>query len=499
MRGWLLAGLLILGCVGAAPRAPEPFWVYRDGPDGMPFSPHGWMPGEAGQMLKIELASRERPQAGEACLAFEVTWRPPDWFGVGFFSGPAEPPWWGDDDRGHGVDLSAYDTLSFWARGERGGEQLRVEIGTLAGKPHGDSLPAAVGTPWLTLSADWQRFELDLSAYRPEQRARVCGGFTVLCARDRQPAGTARTRFWIDTVAYENQGRDAPAESPRQVAGMGRWRELMAAGRFVAYTPTSQDPTTGAPATPAGIRADLARLRPYFDVIITYSFDPRSGTAAVVPLAAELGLRVVPGVWNVTSPEEQAAVIDAVRRHPETVPAMLVGNETQLFGRATPEQLAAALDQLRAALPELPLSTSEPPGHLTDPALLRRLDFLAPNLHWVFAGGERTDVAAGCAWTARQLERLRDLPGGAKPILLKESGLPSGPAPYSPELQAAWWRAWLAAHPNGPELATVVFEAYDAPWKPRTNPSDQAAIEAHWGVFSHAGEPKAALAALARR
>lgn len=476
--------LTLLAPRPAVPDAEGRFWLYRDGAEGMPFTPYGWMPAEAGQMLTVDYDSPAAPHDGERCMAWEFNWREPGWLGVGFFAGPADPPWWGDDARGWGYDLSAFNTLVFWARGEAGGEVIRAEVGTLAGKPHGDSLPAPVAGEPLRLSDEWQEYSLDLAAYTPEQRRRICAGLTILVARDQQPPGTARTRFYLDTVYYTN--RDVAALEPLPHSpGLPRLREAFATQRFVAYTPTSQDPTAGVPANPAGIRADLTALRPYFDAVVTYSSDPRAAMDSVVPIAAELGMQVVLGIWNVGSEQELAAAVLAARTHPETVLAVLVGNETQLAGRATPEDLEAALTRVREALPGVPVSTSEPPHHLSRPSLQRLLDFHAPNIHWLFAGGERTDYEAAVRWLAGRVDALRELPFGDKPVLLKESGLPSGPEPFSEALQARYWQAWFAARPNSTELATVIFEAFDAPWKPSAIPGELSAVEAHWGAFRH--------------
>ncbi|MCC7492527.1 MAG: hypothetical protein IT204_09285 [Fimbriimonadaceae bacterium] len=510
---WLAALLLtaLAGCAQSAePRRPPVdangwFWVYNDQPD-MPFTPYGYMPAEAGQMARIDWQSTADPADGQRCVAVEITWRPPGWLGVAAFSGPAEPAWWGDDDRGQPYDLSGFGKLVLWARGAQGGERIRVALGTLAGKPHGDSLPAPLESDPFVLTTTWQRYELDLRGQPPAARRAVVSGFTLLLNQDQQPGQPAVTRCWLDRIGYEPLATgaspapvvSAPATRPAP-AGLARLREALRDRRFIAYTPTNYHPDRGVAPSDESLRADFATLRPYFDGIVTYGAGRRLGGDRVLRAAAAAGMLVIAGLWNPADIDEQQVVTEFGRAHPEQLLAVLVGNETQLFKRCDLATLQAGIARLQEALPGVPVSTSEP-VHLYSNAALRDMgDFLAPIIHWVFAGPARADVRAGVAWTAERVRWLRGLPGAARPVLVKESGLPSGPAPLSATVQAAWWEASAQRLAPSLDLAVVAYEAFDMPWKVQQFQGPDAAMEDKWGLWQADRTPKPVVTRLPRR
>lgn len=131
-------------------------------------------------------------------------------------------------------------------------------------------------------------------------------------------------------------------------AAVDHLRTAMAQGRFVAYEPTSLRVVDGrpTPADPAGIRADLAVLRPRFDSLITYG--ALHGAEQIPAIAASLRFRaVIIGVWNPFDRTELDAAISAAR-HNTNVIGLSLGNEMVFGGRRTFTELATLMASERS-------------------------------------------------------------------------------------------------------------------------------------------------------
>ena len=194
------------------------FWVYRNGTNQpfMPFVPYGWMSDATNltQIIKVDLECRERPNAiskpstameRERCIKVQLTWGEASWASIAFISGPDRPPWWGQTKAGRHYNLGSLPKkkLVFYARGERGGEIIKAQIGTLNGKPFGDSLEKPLASEELKLTKDWTRFEMDLKDVPVTELARICSGFGVLAERANQPDSPTETQFYLDDIYYE--------------------------------------------------------------------------------------------------------------------------------------------------------------------------------------------------------------------------------------------------------------------------------------------------------
>lgn len=288
--------------------------------------------------------------------------------------------------------------------------------------------------------------------------------------------------------------------APQKSKKMDRLKQAFRKDRFVAYTPSEYNPLPGQkkPATFESILVDLQTLRPYFNALVTYSCNADDGLDKIVPIAERLGYHVVLGIWDVQSVREIETAVSLARRHPNTVIGIIVGNETLTMRRASWEALGAAIRIVQAALPDVAVSTTEPITEYGDEELRRIVDFHAPNCHWVFQGGNRQDVRAAIEWLKQRIKSLQELPYGNKPILIKEHGLPSAPLPFTPELQAQYWKIWLTEMPNTEMRASVFWEAFDLPWKSQTNPSELSEMEAHWGGWDQQRKPKPVVSILPR-
>jgi exo-beta-1,3-glucanase (GH17 family) len=300
----------------------------------------------------------------------------------------------------------------------------------------------------------------------------------------------------------------APAQAvchrlPPAAPAMARLRSALAQGRFVTYQPTSLAVVNGAvtPADAAGIRADLTRLRPRFDSLITY--DAIHGGEQIADLAAELEFRaLIIGVWNPLDQGQLRAAAAAVRAHPQLIVGVSLGNELLFSRRSDRAALTAAIAHLRAQLPDTPLTVSEPfhvYGQEGAAPLLGELDFLLPIVHPLFQPwfhGATEGTAA--QFVVNVVHTLAA--GFCGPILVKETGLPTAPASagFSEDAQAAFYRELRARFPSGRERAFAYFAAFDAPWRaydaiavPNAPPAVHPE-EAHWGLFDAERNPKRA-------
>jgi hypothetical protein len=170
----------------------EPFNIYTDkNARGNHYIPSGYM-GDYND-VSIDQSCMEDPYSGETCI--KITYRPDmsqgaRWVGV-YWQYP--PNNWGEK-RG-GFDLTGAKKLTFWARGENGGERIEeVKIGGIGGSyPDSDS----AGTGPIVLTTDWQQYEVDLEG---RDLSRISGGFCFSTNLDVNPNGAT---FYLDDMRYE--------------------------------------------------------------------------------------------------------------------------------------------------------------------------------------------------------------------------------------------------------------------------------------------------------
>jgi len=273
--------------------------------------------------------------------------------------------------------------------------------------------------------------------------------------------------------------------------------QAMESDRFIAYNPSQLKVIDGmiTKASKESIRADLVKLRPYFNGIITYS--ARDGNEYVADVAAELGYKaVIVGLWTPADPEEIHNAIAMAKAHPRLVVGMSLGNELILGKRSTWQQLGQYVTLMRSRIPDVPLTVTEPFAQFldSDSAEVRdSLDFLLVNVHPIFESWFATAGPDNWAdFAVKVTGKLADKFCG--PIIIKETGVPSGPADkgFTPDKQAAFWRAMQAHMQPSKSLTYAWFAAFDAPWRVADfNPmGTHQPEEAYWGLFTDTGTPK---------
>lgn len=240
----------------------------------------------------------------------------------------------------------------------------------------------------------------------------------------------------------------------------------------------------------ARLREDLTLLSARTGCVRTYSV--QQGLHAVPKLAQELGMKVMLGVWlgrnRVENELELAKGIELAKQYPETVSALVVGNEV-LLRRELPESvLAGYLDLARQQVP-VPVTYADVWEFWTEhPGLADHVSFVTIHIlpYW-----EDDPVAIDIAieHIVQIAEQMRVAFDG-KDILIGETGWPSEgrsrrAAVASRINQARFFRQFsLAAAEHN--LRYNFIEAFDQPWKRRM----EGAMGGQWGLFDSDGEPK---------
>lgn len=268
---------------------------------------------------------------------------------------------------------------------------------------------------------------------------------------------------------------------------------------FFAYTPSEFHFEQGQPvfASRKNIAQDLRLLRHYSNGLILYSTD--KSTEHILDIAHELKFNaVILGVWTVTDMDEINLAVKLARRYPELVRVIAVGNEGLFWKRYNKTELTQAMKIIRTALPNIALTTTEPfSSYLGVPATIdcANQDFLLPTIHPVF---EKWFTPSGITQSVEFVDnivtRLTEL--CHKDVLVKETGVPSGPGKqsYSEQQQRMFWQQLLDKMKTRPEVSVALFEAFDAPWKVTEMKKQSGNLderEQYWGWFNHEGEPKA--------
>ncbi|MFH0953421.1 MAG: hypothetical protein V1873_03730 [Verrucomicrobiota bacterium] len=176
--------------VGARQPEAMPFYVYNNAvfPPVKNFSPSGYM----GDISDLKLAGsyKNLHQEGYPCLKIMyMAEGHMGWAGVAW-QNPANN--WGEFDGGY--NLSKAKQLSFWVRGEKGGEIVEFKLGgTAANYPDSENLTSGA----ITLRNEWTQYMLDLSS---ADLFYVSSGFGLTLKQDANPNGCV---FYIDDVQYQ--------------------------------------------------------------------------------------------------------------------------------------------------------------------------------------------------------------------------------------------------------------------------------------------------------
>jgi len=175
-----------------APGDFKAFPVYTDkGSVSNHFIPSGWM-GDS-QDLTFNDAFMENTHSGKTCI--KIVYSPNAsggnrWAGM-YWQNPANN--WGN--KNGGFDLTGAKKLTFWAKGEKGGERIEeFKLGGITGD-YPDSDVAGIGPVFLT--KEWKQYSIDLGG---KDISYISGGFCWATNLDINPNGCT---FYLDDIVYE--------------------------------------------------------------------------------------------------------------------------------------------------------------------------------------------------------------------------------------------------------------------------------------------------------
>jgi exo-beta-1,3-glucanase (GH17 family) len=237
------------------------------------------------------------------------------------------------------------------------------------------------------------------------------------------------------------------------------------------------------------IAADLAALAPITHCVRIYAVD--QGLEYVPELARGLGLKVLLGAWigrdPVANRTQLETVIRLANRYPDTVRAVIVGNEVLLRQEQPATAMRAMLDEVRERV-SVPVTYADVwEFWLRHPSLAEGVDFLTIHIlpYW-----EDEPVAVDRALEHVAQVRQRMLEHYKKPVLIGETGWPSagrqreGARPGTVE-QAQYVRSFIRkAHDAGWDYNLI--EAIDQPWKRLL----EGTVGGYWGILDQDLQPK---------
>lgn len=171
----------------------QPFVVYYDkGTRENHFVPSGFMPN--GKCLTFDDVWMENCYEGETCIKIdydvECSAQDQQWSGI-YWLNPANN--WGA--KKGGFNLEGAQKITFWARGEKGGERIEeFTIGGVTGN-YPDSDSAMIGP--VILTPEWRQYSIDL---RGKDLSVISGGFAWTT---NVKVNSGSCVFYLDHIQYE--------------------------------------------------------------------------------------------------------------------------------------------------------------------------------------------------------------------------------------------------------------------------------------------------------
>jgi len=185
----------ILAQAQTADSKPFPkFVVYQDRNAHNRFTPSGYMPD--GNCLKLEDGWQQDCKEGKTCIkiTYDVacSLKGRRWAGVYWLNPPDN---WGD--RKGGYNLTGATKLVFWAKGEKGGEQIaEFKVGGVGQtRDFPDSDTVTIGP--VILSKEWKEYSIDL---RNKDLSYISGGFAWAANVDNNSDSCV---FFLDDIHFE--------------------------------------------------------------------------------------------------------------------------------------------------------------------------------------------------------------------------------------------------------------------------------------------------------
>ncbi|MBD3271913.1 MAG: hypothetical protein GF384_05195 [Elusimicrobia bacterium] len=155
------------------------------------YIPSGYM-GDYGD-IKVNDRHQEQPRSGKTCIRIEYKTdmsQGAGWAGI-YWQNPANN--WGN--RKGGFNLNGAQRLTFWARGETGGEFIsEFKVGGITGE-YPDSDAVAIND--IELTRNWKKYEIDLT---DADLTYISGGFCWAASLANNPDGFV---IYLDDIVYD--------------------------------------------------------------------------------------------------------------------------------------------------------------------------------------------------------------------------------------------------------------------------------------------------------
>ena len=152
----------------------------------------GWM-GDWGD-ITFDDACTDNPHSDPICIKIAYSAAKSQgegWAGI-YWQHPDSN--WGDKIGGY--DLTGATKLTFWAKGEKGGEKAEFKVGGITGD-YPDSLQPAATTRVVSLSDNWQKFTINLAG---KDLSHIIGGFCWVTNKNQNPYGCT---IYLDDIRFE--------------------------------------------------------------------------------------------------------------------------------------------------------------------------------------------------------------------------------------------------------------------------------------------------------
>lgn len=160
------------------------------------FTPSGWMgDGEYGRTyIDFSGADRSNPHMRPDSIRITYKFGHTRWGGIYWQN---QPDNWGDVP-GNNYSGKGFSMVTFWARGQNGGEVLEFKVGGIDNrhKKYRDSLAATSGR--VALTRDWKLYTIDLSK---ADFSSVIGGFCWVASSDYNRS--KQITFFLDDLLME--------------------------------------------------------------------------------------------------------------------------------------------------------------------------------------------------------------------------------------------------------------------------------------------------------
>jgi exo-beta-1,3-glucanase (GH17 family) len=266
----------------------------------------------------------------------------------------------------------------------------------------------------------------------------------------------------------------------------------------VSYAPYREgqnpfDPKTFIPA--AQIEEDLSRLSKITNCVRVYAAD--QGIEQVAGLASKYGMKVLQGFWLSSDPVKNRRQLEnavaLANKYPDTIMAVVVGNEVLLRGEMSGSDLANTIRAVKARV-HVPVTYADVwEFWLRNRDVASAVDFITIHILPYWEDFPVPASAAGAHVDAIRRQVAAAFPG--KEVIIGEVGWPSagrmreGALP-SPANEARVIQDVLALGKRD-NVHVNVIEAFDAPWKRAL----EGTVGGHWGMLdAYTREPKFDLA-----